>query len=52
MLLIYLLRWLGLDNKYITTVRPGVLNFAIYSVAGLLLFIIIVFVGSYLGWVH
>lgn len=52
MLLIYLLRRMGFENKYITTVRPGVVNFAVYSLAGILLFIVVIFGGSYLGWIH
>jgi hypothetical protein len=52
MLILALLRWLGLDNKYLTRVRPGVLQFAVFSLGAILLFIAFIVVGSYLGWVH
>jgi hypothetical protein len=52
MLLLALLRLFGFDNKYLTTIRPGVLKFAAYSLGALLSFIASIFVGSYLGWVH
>jgi hypothetical protein len=52
MLLVYLLKWLGIIDPKHTVVRRGVINFAVYSIAGLLLFIIVIFVGSYLGLIH
>lgn len=49
MLLIYLLGRLGIiDGKQIMD-RPGVRKFAIYSLAGLFLFIVGVVVVSYVG---
>jgi hypothetical protein len=42
MLLVFLLRCLGFKNKHITTLRPGVVKFAAFSLAGLLLFIAVV----------
>jgi len=52
MLLVYLLKWLGIIDPKQTVVRRGVLNFAFYSLAGLLLFIVVIFLGSYLGFIH
>jgi hypothetical protein len=52
MLLVYLLKWLGILDPKHTVVRRGVINFTVNSIAGLLLFIIGIFVGSYLGLVH
>lgn len=52
MLVLALLRWLGFDDKYLTRVRPGVLRFAVFSLGALLLFIAVIFVGSYFGWIH
>ncbi len=52
MLLVYLLKWLGIIDPKHTVVRRGVINFAVYSITGLLVFIIVIFVGSYLGFIH
>lgn len=52
MLILALLRWLGFDNKYLTRVRPGVLQFAAFSLGAVLLFIAVIFIGSYFGWIH
>ena len=52
MLLVYLLKWLGIIDPEHTVVRRGVLNFAFYSLVGLVLFILFIFVGSYLGFIH
>jgi hypothetical protein len=44
MLLIYLLKWLGLIDPKHTVVRRGVVNFAVYSLLALGLFIAVVFI--------
>lgn len=45
MLLVYVLKWLGLIDAKRTVVRRGVWNFAVYSLAGLFLFILLALTG-------
>ena len=45
MLFIYVLSWLGIIDKKQTVVRKGVWNFAFYSLAALLLFIVLALTG-------